>query len=184
MKKSKFRRFWEWYVLGHYHCDRCPYSWNDAFPGCEDCDCGCVIFGDIRDTCRLLPPFRFLIGWGKKKRFQYAQVHEYDDMAAWYQSQERNAPAMAAAITQCMERWNLNFHHPMPDGSQVPVEDQKSEIEAVAYWVADEYEREIHPPKHLRLRDEWALLMKKTWKQFVRSFAPYFTNSRNIPKRF
>lgn len=173
--KKNIQRLWRWYVLGYYHCNRCPYSWDDAFPGCEDCDCGCVIFGDIRDTCRLLPPFRFLIGWGKKKRFQYAKAHEYDDLVDWYKEHERRVPTMTAAIAKSMEEWNLSFHHPLPDGTQMPVGDLNEEIEAISHKVVEEYEREIHPVQHRTLKEEWKLLLAKTWTQFIRLFAPYFT---------
>lgn len=179
MKKlwKKIKRFWKWYVLGYYHCDRCPYSWDDASPSCEDCDCGCVIFGDIRDTCRLLPPFRFLIGWGKKKRFRYAQAHEYDGLVDWYEERERKEAIMAKTISNSFEKWGLSLHHTLLDGTTAPVEDLNAEIEVIAHWVTDEYEQEIHPVQHRPLREEWKLLLGKTWRSFIRHFAPYFTKS-------
>lgn len=181
MKLSKFKkniqRFWRWYVLGYYHCDRCPYSWDDACPSCEDCDCGCVIFGDIRDTCRLLPPFRFLIGWAKKKQFQYAKAHEYDDLAAWYMENQSREAAMVTSISDSLKKWHLTLHHTADDGSVVPVVDQEAEIEVVSHWVVDEYEQQAHPVQHFTLRQEWGMLIRKTWKQFIRFFAPYFTKA-------
>ena len=57
----RIKTLWKWYVLGYYHCDKCPFCWEER--GYEDCDCGCYIRGDIRDTCRLIEPFRTLIGW-------------------------------------------------------------------------------------------------------------------------
>lgn len=172
--KKKIQRFWKWYVLGYYHCDHCPYSWNDACPSREDCDCGCVIFGDIRDTCRLIPPFRFLFGWGKKKRFQYAQAHEYDDLAEWVQKHEQAETEMGAAISSSLNMWNLSLHHPSVDGSISPVLDLTAEIEVISHWIVDEYEQKVHPVPHLTLRQEWKTLLHKTWKRFIQFFAPYF----------
>lgn len=73
---------WKWYVLGYYHCDKCPYCWADySYEG--DCDCGCYIKGDIQDTCRLIPPFREIIGWPRMRYAQYWETHQYDDMGGW-----------------------------------------------------------------------------------------------------
>ena len=40
----------KWYICGEYHCDHCPYSWEER--GMEDADAGCFLFGELRDTCR------------------------------------------------------------------------------------------------------------------------------------
>ena len=80
---SQFRPI-AWYVYGHYHCDKCPMCWAEwSYEG--DGDCGCYIYGDLRDSCRLLPPFRWLRGWHRKKRALYWEAHQYDGMAEWYQ---------------------------------------------------------------------------------------------------
>lgn len=39
-----------WYIFGEYHCDECPYSWEER--GIEDADAGCFLFEELRDTCR------------------------------------------------------------------------------------------------------------------------------------
>lgn len=41
-----------WYICGEYHCDHCPYSWEER--GEEDADAGCYLFGELRETCRLI----------------------------------------------------------------------------------------------------------------------------------
>ena len=172
---KKIKKFWKWYVLGYYHCDRCPYSWDDACPGCEDYDCGCVIFGDTKDTCRLLPPFRFLIGWGKKKRFQYAQAHEYDGLVDWYEEHERKEAIMAKTISNNLAQWQLSLHRSGVDGSTAPVEDINAEIEVLAHWIVDEYEQAAHPVQRPTLCQEWKNLLHKTWRHIIGHFAPYFT---------
>lgn len=173
--KKKILRLWKWYVQGYYHCHRCPYAWNDACPGCEDYDCGCVIFGDTRDTCRLLPPIRFLLGWGKKKRFQYTHAHEYDDLVIQYELKEKHEAAMTKAISNSLNQWKLTLYRENFDGTYVPVEDLDAEVEVITHWIVDEYEPAVHPVQQLSLRQEWSNLIRKTWKGFIRIFAPYFT---------
>ena len=67
MKRKKKSKAIEWYIRGEYHCDKCPFCFGGEYlPGCDDYeDAGCYIFGDLRDTCRLIPPIRFILGWGK-----------------------------------------------------------------------------------------------------------------------
>lgn len=64
--KEKFRNFVKWYIKGYYHCDKCPYSWEER--GLEDVEAGCYIKGNICYTCRLIPPFKNIIGYFKKKK--------------------------------------------------------------------------------------------------------------------
>lgn len=54
----------DWYIKGEYHCDNCPFCWGGEYrPGCDDYDdVGCYIFNDLKDSCRLLPPLRFILG--------------------------------------------------------------------------------------------------------------------------
>lgn len=50
-KKVKLPEWVRWYICGEYHCDRCPYSWEERnYDG--DGDAGCHLFGELRDTCR------------------------------------------------------------------------------------------------------------------------------------
>ena len=53
-EESKLWEIWHWYIKGEYHCDKCPYSWEER--GEEDADAGCLLFkdGELRDTCRYI----------------------------------------------------------------------------------------------------------------------------------
>lgn len=67
--KKRISDYWHWYILGEYHCDHCPYSWEERYD--DDCDAGCCIKGDIQDTCRLIPPVRGIVGFFATKRYIY-----------------------------------------------------------------------------------------------------------------
>lgn len=53
-EESKLWEIWHWYIKGEYHCDKCPYSWEER--GEEDADAGCLLSkdGELRDTCRYI----------------------------------------------------------------------------------------------------------------------------------
>lgn len=70
---SKCKTFFRRYIKGKYHCDTCPFCWEER--GIEDTGAGCYIFGD------LLPPFRFLIGCPLRKRAIYFRE--------WYEENSR-----------------------------------------------------------------------------------------------
>lgn len=78
MKKFDRIEAVDYYIKGEYHCDKCPFCWGGEYmPGCDDYDdAGCYIFGDLRDTCRLIPPIRFILGWGRRKRAEYFRAHD------------------------------------------------------------------------------------------------------------
>ena len=92
-KMKKFDRIEavDYYIKGEYHCDKCPFCWGGGYmPECDDYDdAGCYIFGDLRDTCRLIPPIRFILGWGRRKRTEYFRAHKYDDFSEWYAEKKK-----------------------------------------------------------------------------------------------
>ena len=96
MKKNSFLwKVWHWYIKGEYHCDQCPYSWEER--GLEDADAGCWLFedGELRDTCRYVrnPISKAIVN---KKRNMYdsqydgweeygRQMSEAQDLAEKYE---------------------------------------------------------------------------------------------------
>ena len=101
------KKFIDRYILGEYHCDTCPYGWEDWYYE-GDCDCGCYIFGDIRDSCRLIPPLRALIGWPRRKKSRYYASHQYDGFADFcekdMQLQEKFDELFFDVLSGCKEK--------------------------------------------------------------------------------
>ena len=89
MKKlwKKLKRAISYYILGYYHCDKCPWCWEDIYDG--DCDAGCYARGDIHETCRLLPPIRDILGYFGKKRQMSIDWSIYEDLVAEHEEEER-----------------------------------------------------------------------------------------------
>ena len=47
-KKSMMYRIWHWYIKGEYHCDKCPYCWEERTSyEYDEWDAGCYIKGDL-----------------------------------------------------------------------------------------------------------------------------------------
>lgn len=102
----KLKNFWKFYVKGEYHCDSCPFCWGGGYlPGCDDYDdCGCYIKGDIADkSCRLIPPIRFLLGWGKRKKARYYENHRYDDYEDFMQMVTLEENAVEDALNEYLK---------------------------------------------------------------------------------
>lgn len=171
--KNKLKRVFEWYILGKYHCDKCPYCWSEwSYEG--DGDAGCYIFGDLRDSCRLLPPFRTLIGWPKRKRVEYFRAHEYDDFAEWHIAHEKRELCFRKLFLEQVEDCDIYWK----DDTR---EDRKP-LDVENDWIIGErlrimcnvYEGEAHPIVIKSLKQEWKELIKKTWNSFIAVFKPYF----------
>ncbi len=180
MKFEWLNTRWNWYVLGYYHCDKCPYSWEER--GYEDYDCGCYIKGDICDTCRLIPQFRAIIGWPKKRYAQYWEGHMYDGMGDWYEQSIKQEESFADCIKILLK--GMELYERDSEGNLVPIcKENLTEVFSFGYGQFYEafryYEDHAHPPKVVPLKKQWKDLIKLTWKQMVYDhIAPYLPRKR------
>lgn len=172
---------WNWYVKGHYHCDHCPYCWEDW--SCEgDCDCGCYIKGDLYDTCRLIPPFRTIVGWPKMRYAQYWEGHAYDGMADWYEENIHRQEVFAESVNILLRKTELCRRD--SEGKLFPI--CKADLSEAYTFVNGEffeafthYEDHAHPYKVIPLKQQWKDLIRLTWKQKVyEKIAPYLPRKK------
>ena len=166
------------YIKGEYHCDTCPYCWGGNYcPGIDDYDvCGCYIRGEIQDTCRLLPPIRFLFGWGKKKRAIYGYNHEYDDFGEWYSERCEREKQIESALKDYLKTMSYGIVYVGKDGRAVLVNGEYKSLDLYSefYRFADACVDIIAPKKCESLKDRWKKLILDTWHRFIDSFKPYF----------
>lgn len=176
--KKKLRRAWKWYIKGDYHCDHCPYCWADySYDG--DCDCGCYIRGELWDTCRLIPPIRFLIGWPRKKCHQYFEAHAYDGMAEWCENEDKKRTAYAESIKIFLrntELYRRDFDgklYPLCKAEETQIHDFGVSQFSDAYHYYEDHAHPVvgDPP----LKQQWKDLLRKTWNKFADHFRPYFS---------
>lgn len=173
MIKEKVRRFYRWYILGYFHCDHCPYSWESRNYFDGDADAGCCIYGDIRDTCRLLPPFRWLLGKPRQMLQNKLRDHEYDDMPEWCEQQEREDKALRDAIQEAMVCYEFCCRD-WENGSLIPACRQEV-FDSLDVWeIRRKLDAVAHPAKPVpTLKEEWKGLIRKTWQRFIyRLLAP------------
>lgn len=164
------KKAFKWYIRGEYHCDKCPYCWSEwSYEG--DGDAGCYIYGDLRDTCRLIPPIRTIIGWPKKKKAEYYFMHEYDGFAEWYEQEEKGREKFNELVSDFLERYELCWKD--ENGGLHPI-DKEMYIQYEAWRIRSEYEGFRKPFEVKTLRKEWKDLILKTWHRFTGIFRPYF----------
>lgn len=175
MKKKKSKAI-DWYIKGEYHCDKCPFGWDDYSEYLGDGDCGCYIFGDLRETCRLIPPIRFILGWGKRKKMQYLEAHRYDDCGEWAEEEYKRREAFYGAIKErIFDHYAVYFKD--CDGKVYgdPIDAERfCNLDSSDHLLLD-CEHIFSPPKEfVPLRKRWANLIKDTWRGFIGIFKPYF----------
>lgn len=175
---TALQRFLDYYIKGHYHCEGCPFCWGGEYlPGCDEyADCGCYIKGDIQDTCRLLPPVRFLLGWGKRKKAQYHQNHEYDDFGKWYEEKLEKEERLDRALRDYFRVMGYGLVFADKDGRVVPVNGEYITLTHCydLYRLASDCEDIFGPVKYVPLKQRWKELLKDTWDRFLMIFKPYF----------
>lgn len=173
-KKSVFYRIWHWYIKGEYHCDKCPYGWDEKTSyEYDEWDAGCYIKGDIHDTCRILPPFRWIVGSLRKKKYEYYKAHEYDDFPEWHEKQEAREEKMIELLDEFLK--DLVLCHKDVEGNYYPI-NKEEHIRYADYRVRYGYEEflakqnaEENPPQN-----PWKQAIVWTWKKFIGFFKPYF----------
>ena len=176
--RKKLRRAWKWYVKGDYHCDKCPYCWEEwTYEG--DGDCGCYIRGELWDTCRLIPPIRFLIGWPRKKQAQYWEGHAYDGMGEWYEKEAEKQDAFKESIKILLNEIELYTRD--WDGKLMPI-CKADLVETFTFGSGQFYEAYSYYEDHAHpivgepsLKQQWKDLLRKTWNKFADKFRPYFS---------
>lgn len=175
---------WKWYVLGYYHCDRCPYSWEER--GYEDCDAGCYIKGDIQDSCRLIPPFRAIIGWPRKRAYLYHEAHAYDGIGEIYEENSRKQKIFAESVIILLDQ--IELWQRDSNGKPFPIcKEELLEVYAMGgshlFDAYIYYENHAHPVKFVPLKQRWKELIKLTWKHLVYDhIAPYLPQKRRKKK--
>lgn len=186
----KIREFWKelrnksksnivrWYLFGEYHCDHCEMCWSDWSDYLGDGDCGCYIFGDLRDTCRMPKPLRFLRGYVRKKKAEYGEAHCYDDMGEYYEQQQIRRQAFSESILILLKDKEV-YSRSWEDGKLIPV--CKMELTDMSDFGVSSfreayyhYEDKAHPVEHITLRDDWKRVWKRTKKAFYEEYiAPF-----------
>lgn len=163
------KKFFKNYIRGDYHCDTCPYCWEER--GYEDCDAGCYIFGDLRDTCRLLPPFRHIIGYFRKKKALYYYAHEYDGFGEWYEQEEKKMKKYNELVGKLLKPYDLCWKDEKGNYHAI---DKEYLIHQEVWRIKIGFDDYCNPFEVKTLRMEWQDLIKKTWGRFIGRFKPYF----------
>ena len=177
MKKFDRIEAVDYYIKGEYHCDKCPFCWGGEYmPGCDDYDdAGCYIFGDLRDTCRLIPPIRFILGWGRRKRTEYFRAHEYDDFSEWYAEKEKKETAFIQAFNdRIFSHFALFWKDKDGNIFGKPIDTERfCEFDNMMRFLSD-CEDIFAPPSYVPLKKRWVQLVNDTWHKFIMIFKPYF----------
>ena len=166
---AKIQNWKDWYFEGKYHCDQCPYSWEDC--GYDDADVGCYIYGDLQDTCRLLPPFRAIIGGIRKKKDCYYQNHQYDGIDEWYQKQKPKQKKFDELFVSALAKKGLEVSYKGLTQS-IPLKEIPNILET--WRILDEYEEFAHPVISKSVKEKWKDALMSTVRWFGNKIKPYF----------
>lgn len=84
-------------------CENCPLSWEER--SCEgECDCGCLIYGDLYYGEKLICKFPKRIKWKivkwKQNKIDKEQARQY--IGEWYEEQQKREIAMRTAIKEVL----------------------------------------------------------------------------------
>lgn len=178
MKKlSPFRRFWNYYILGRYHCDSCPYCWSERTSyEYDEWDTGCYIKEDICDTCRLLPPFRWIIGYPKRRKARYYEIHQYDDFAEWAEWDHEKTEKLKELIHDKMLK-DYVVCAKDDGGNYFELNTDVESYHSIYYEcsnIVSEFEKFVKYHDSKNSRGPWKTAFKYSWDKFINKFKPYF----------
>lgn len=166
---SKLKNWWNWYVLGKYHCDVCNYGWDECGYYAEDYDCGCWLRKDgqiVDETCRRSCPLISWIFLPRIRKRQYQSCHNWDGLCEWYDQKEHQEAVMYDILNKKLSAFVIYY---LGTDEEITL---KSYYE-LTHDIVSEYETQVHPaiPYHKQLLD----LLHKMWKSFLEEHVkPYF----------
>lgn len=164
--KEKIRNFVRWYIKGYYHCDKCPYSWEER--GIEgDADAGCYIKGDLCDTCRLLPPFKSIIGRLRKNKYEYWESRQYDGYGEWYDEEEKRREVFNTILLEFLKKYDIFCENNVS-------KDRRDFVQGVGCELRRKYDEAAHPVVIKPLKVKWKELLKETAQSIADKFKQYF----------
>lgn len=173
-KKSIWYRIWHWYVKGEYHCDKCPYSWEERTSyEYDEWDAGCFVKGDICDTCRLLPPFRWVIGSLRKKRAGYYFNHQYDGIEEHHEQWELSNEKIQELLANFLKGYDLCWKDSKEEYHPI---NKEGYIRYEGYRVRCDYEDFLREQeeKYNPYQNPWKKAILWSWNRFIGFFKPYF----------
>lgn len=175
--KASCNRAWRYYVKGEYHCDHCPFSWEER--SYDDVDCGCYIFSDLQGSCRLIPPVRFLLGWGKRRKQQYWEAHMWDDAEQYYTEQDLRYSRFEEGFDSVFDGYKITLadeNAPKPSSPEDEArmsEMLKDHCKEALFQMAEYVFSETEPS----LKDLWEEAFAETGRRLRNKVVPY------LPKR-
>lgn len=169
---KQFRNFICYYIKGEYHCDKCPFSWEERTSyEYDEWDGGCYIKGsNLDESCRLLPPFRFAIGTIMKKKSDYYFNHQYDGYGEFSEREQAESDKLKELLKEYVLRTPLY----RKDCAGEYWEATDDSLFYDLWRVKSEYEEFAHPVIYKTLRQQWKDLINKTFSRFISRFKPYF----------
>ncbi len=166
------KKLLRWFRYGN-DCEHCPYGWcKRTSYEYDEWDGGCYIKGDDwqDEPCRLLPPYKNIIGFFKKRKAMYFENHYYDNYPEYCQHSESLDEKLKELIDKYMLRYGL--YYKLGEGEYTKVENCDMFYN---FWrIRSEYEDFAHPFVYKSIRTEWKELICKTFNAFVDKFKPYF----------
>lgn len=136
MSDMSINNLFNWYVKGYYHCDKCPYSWEER--GFEDADAGCYLFGELRDTCRHIrnPISQLIVNKHMNEAdsrwdcwCEYTDVYELCHELYKETAEKQRQDWLPSGLSKFIESYDEY------DGTRILVD------------IVEEYERKAHPYK-------------------------------------
>ncbi len=165
-------KFMNWIKNGN-NCERCKYSWCEKTSyEYDEWECGCFIKGDRWEEkpCRLLPLFKNIIGFFRKRKTEYAENHMYDGYGEFSEKEYELDEKFKSLVYQYMDMERLYLKFPNDTYHKV-----KNCDDFYYFWkIRSEYEEFAHPFVNKSLHTEWKELILKTFNRFVNKFKPYF----------
>ena len=113
--------------------------------------------------------------WGKRKKAEYFQAHEYDDFDEWYADKEKKEDAFSQAFNnRILSDFVLFWKDKDGNTFGEPIAAERfCEFENIRRLMWD-CEDIFSPPSYVPLKERWTQLIKDTCHKFIMIFKPYF----------
>ena len=129
----------------------------------------------------MIPPIRYILGYCRRKKYEYFREHEYDDFPEWCEKYEAEKDKFNDCFKRIiLDHYYLTYKNSNGEsfGNPIPADRflEFDEIDLFRYECADIFRE----PVEVSIKARWKSLIKDIWKNLLENLSHIFVNNGGL----
>lgn len=154
------------FIKNGNNCDKCKcFQSKKTSYEYEEYDCFCIIKGDCDKKCFLVEPFKSILYFFKKRKYNYYSNHQYDNISEWYTNNKKEEKEFIDLVNRILfEEEDTICYRNSYDFNYYPYSSDYINEQ----FLKLKYEYDDMIKETISLRTKWKNLIKETKSYFYR----------------